>query len=235
MAFCTQCGATLSDEAEFCTSCGARLAVETAAVVIESAAEETDSKKKPTKNKVTEAVPETVAAEETVAEEPEAAFSPAINAVPDTENAVAAAENAVTATESTVTVTAVQPQVDTPPLVVKQPVSAPPHAAEAEKAERPAKEGVVATSNFFLSTILLAIPVFGLLFAIIWACGGCKTDSKRNFARSYLIFLLIGVILAGISAILFIIFFDQIIAFLSGFLAGGSLRDVLNFLRGLMS
>lgn len=44
---------------------------------------------------------------------------------------------------------------------------------------------------------LFAIPVIGWIFAIIWACGGCRKLNKRNLSRGYLIILaLIGVFVA---------------------------------------
>ncbi len=42
--------------------------------------------------------------------------------------------------------------------------------------------------------VLLMIPVIGWIFAIVWACGGCRKLNKRNLSRGYLIILgLLGV------------------------------------------
>ncbi len=38
---------------------------------------------------------------------------------------------------------------------------------------------------------LLMIPVIGWIFAIVWACGGCRKLNKRNFARGYLLVLML--------------------------------------------
>ena len=36
---------------------------------------------------------------------------------------------------------------------------------------------------------LLLVPVIGWIFAIVWACGGCRKINKRNMARGYLLVL----------------------------------------------
>lgn len=44
---------------------------------------------------------------------------------------------------------------------------------------------------------LFAIPVIGWIFAIVWACGGCRKLNKRNMARGYLLVLaLLGIFMA---------------------------------------
>jgi predicted nucleic acid-binding Zn ribbon protein len=64
----------------------------------------------------------------------------------------------------------------------------------------PGPFAVMSVSGFVVSSILMAIPVIGWLICIIWACGGCKNHNRRNFARSYLIFLAIG---AAIGLVLY--------------------------------
>ncbi|MDY4977170.1 MAG: zinc ribbon domain-containing protein [Clostridia bacterium] len=51
--------------------------------------------------------------------------------------------------------------------------------------------------------VLMAIPVIGWLFAIVWACGGCRKLNKRNLARGYLMILgLMGIfVLCAVLAI----------------------------------
>lgn len=36
---------------------------------------------------------------------------------------------------------------------------------------------------------LFSVPVIGWIFAIVWACGGCRKVNKRNLARGYLMIL----------------------------------------------
>ncbi len=50
---------------------------------------------------------------------------------------------------------------------------------------------------------LFAIPVIGWIFAIIWACGGCRKLNKRNLARGYLIILALIAIFAACSFLAF--------------------------------
>ncbi len=44
---------------------------------------------------------------------------------------------------------------------------------------------------------LFAIPVIGWIFAIIWACGGCRKLNKRNLSRGYLMILALLAIFIG--------------------------------------
>jgi hypothetical protein len=54
---------------------------------------------------------------------------------------------------------------------------------------------VMSMGAYIGSAILMSIPVIGWLIGIIWACGGCKNLNKRNYARSYLVFLVIAAVL----------------------------------------
>lgn len=48
----------------------------------------------------------------------------------------------------------------------------------------------------FLGMILLMmIPVVNLILLIVWACGGCRNQNKRNYARAMLILMAIVFIL----------------------------------------
>lgn len=48
---------------------------------------------------------------------------------------------------------------------------------------------------YFGYNILFAIPVVGLIFAIVFACGGTNNINLRNYARSFFCALLVSVIL----------------------------------------
>lgn len=50
---------------------------------------------------------------------------------------------------------------------------------------------------------LFAIPVIGWIFAIIWACGGCRKLNKRNLARGYLIILALIAVFAACAFLAF--------------------------------
>ena len=44
--------------------------------------------------------------------------------------------------------------------------------------------------------ILMGIPVVGFILTVVWACGGCRKQNKRTFARGKLIEMAIALILA---------------------------------------
>lgn len=58
------------------------------------------------------------------------------------------------------------------------------------------KYAPITTGGFVGISFLLLIPVVNIILLIIWACGGCKKITKRNYARAALIMLLIGLILS---------------------------------------
>ena len=59
--------------------------------------------------------------------------------------------------------------------------------------------------------LLMAIPVVGLIFAIVWACGGCRKYAKRNLARAELILMAVGVLLAVAGALVLRFAYPQIL------------------------
>ncbi len=91
------------------------------------------------------------------------------------------------------------PPVQTPPpaYTPPPPPSAPP-APPAQPADVPpeGKYGLISTGGFIGITLLMCIPVVGLLLIILWACGGCRKLQKRYFARAALILTVIMLILA---------------------------------------
>lgn len=55
---------------------------------------------------------------------------------------------------------------------------------------------VLGTGAFFGSVLLMSLPGIGLLLQIIWSLGGTRSLNRRNLARAYLIFSVIGIVLA---------------------------------------
>lgn len=53
-------------------------------------------------------------------------------------------------------------------------------------------------------SLLMSLPVIGVILTIVWACGGCTKINKRNYARSFLLMLLLAVIIVVVLAILFV-------------------------------
>ena len=50
--------------------------------------------------------------------------------------------------------------------------------------------------NYIGYFLLMCIPVANLILLIVWSCGGCKNQNKRNLARAMLILYGICVVLA---------------------------------------
>jgi len=61
---------------------------------------------------------------------------------------------------------------------------------------------VMSVGSFVLASILMSIPVIGLIICLVWAFGGCKNINKRNYARAFLIFMLIGLVLCLVGYLL---------------------------------
>lgn len=194
MTKCPNCAAELDDSIKFCVKCGTKIeqpAQEPSVPVVEEVQEKTTKKK---------------AEVEVKPEEVKDSSKPA---------GVKAATPVAAAPQSAVHIPAqpvAQPVYAAPP----QPAYVPAPPSETKKKNnRPAKEGVVPIRNYFWSTLLFSIPVIGWLCCIITACGGTKYDSKRNWARSLLVWVLVGIIFMIILGILALIFQNQILAFIS--------------------
>lgn len=96
-----------------------------------------------------------------------------------------------------------------PAAPVRQQYDAPQYAASpvpAPKQENAPEKGSpyapVSTGAFYGSMFLLAIPVVGLIFAIVWACGGCKKKNLRNFALAHILYGLTVTLLGVLSTVL---------------------------------
>ncbi len=99
-----------------------------------------------------------------------------------------------------------KPQAEVLPAPVYSPVT----VYTAPAADVPPPKGgrysVMGTGSFMGSMLLFSIPVIGFIFMVVWACGGCTNQNKRNFARAYLIWLLIGVAVTAAIALIFMSF-----------------------------
>ncbi|SJM51814.1 hypothetical protein [Gulosibacter sp. 10] len=56
--------------------------------------------------------------------------------------------------------------------------------------------------SWMLTIFIMAIPIAGFIYMLVIAFGGTQSVSKQNFARAYLIWMLIGIAIAIIAAIL---------------------------------
>ncbi|MBO4245786.1 MAG: hypothetical protein J5892_03495 [Bacilli bacterium] len=53
--------------------------------------------------------------------------------------------------------------------------------------------------------LLFSIPLIGFIFMLVFAIGGTKNENVKNFAKSYLCWLLIGVIVGALAALFFLV------------------------------
>ena len=64
---------------------------------------------------------------------------------------------------------------------------------------------VVSTGGWFGTILLFCLPLIGLIFCIVFACGGTKNLNKRNMAKAFLIFMIIGLVIGGLLVVLSLI------------------------------
>jgi len=65
-------------------------------------------------------------------------------------------------------------------------------------------EQSIGVGEWLVTMILLNIPILGLILALIWGFSSNVNKSKQNFAKAYLILLIIGLILGAIfSSVIF--------------------------------
>lgn len=123
----------------------------------------------------------------------------------------------------------VQPPVNppVPPVAPPAPPVAPPPAAPAA----PQKCDVVKTKYFFWINVLYALPIVGWLICIISAFVG-KNQTKKNYARSILIWFLVGLVFSLILGAILYFNLDNIQALIDSYLGemGGDLNDILGTL-----
>lgn len=59
---------------------------------------------------------------------------------------------------------------------------------------------IVSMGEYLLMLILLAIPVVNLIVCLFWLIRIGENPNKRNFAKAWLLFAIIGTVLSGILA-----------------------------------
>lgn len=85
------------------------------------------------------------------------------------------------------------------------PVYAAPEPGPRPFDERPAKGtrfAPMSIGSYIGTFLLLMLPVVNLILLIVWACGGCRNENKRNLARAMLILYAVCVILAIVLVVL---------------------------------
>lgn len=77
------------------------------------------------------------------------------------------------------------------------------YPAANEPPQKGSRYAVMGVGSYIGIFLLMSIPLVNVLLVIIWSCGGCKNQNKRNYARALLIVNLIviavsvGLYLAG--------------------------------------
>ena len=176
MRYCTDCGAQIADDAVFCTNCGRKTEV-------------------------------TSSPEAAPASEPVHPSAPASQAAVSAPQEAPCAQRAANPGG-----TGPAPNADAPsPARGSAPVPPPPpphpeaYPAPVFRADPPPPEGSrynpISAWGYVGIFLLFAVPVVGLVFTIVWACGGCRKVNKRNLARGVLLIYLFAVIILVIAGI----------------------------------
>ena len=109
-----------------------------------------------------------------------------------------------------------QPQ---PTVAPVQPQSAPQPKVVFEQPQPtnviPAKYKPIGAWGYVLYELLFAIPLVGFIFLLVFSLGGTKNENLKNFARSFLCWMLIGLIISIIVGLIFVV-----LIVLAGGLAG---------------
>ena len=215
MAFCTSCGATLTEDMKFCTSCGH--VVETAAVPeSESFAAEPVATEPVVEIQLEPEIPAAPPEPAAFAETQPEPVAPAPQAQPTPAAPVFVAAAAPAAPVYT------PPQQPVPPVMqnqyapqnqyaqpqrpvqnYQQPGYAPPPQYNPPQYQNGAERALVSAWGWVGIFLLTAIPLVGFILTIVWACGGCTKLQKRSYARGLLLMMAIGVVIAIVIGVVF--------------------------------
>jgi len=75
-------------------------------------------------------------------------------------------------------------------------------AAPEVKEEKKPEKGAISVLGFIGLFILFSIPVVGLVFAIVWACGVTENKTLVNYARAWLILWAIALVIAIVASVI---------------------------------
>lgn len=79
---------------------------------------------------------------------------------------------------------------------------------------QPDKDGIYAplsTLGYVGLMLLGCVPLVGLVFMIIWACGGCRKVAQMHFARAYIVLTILALLCSFVFGL---VYFDAITAML---------------------
>jgi hypothetical protein len=83
---------------------------------------------------------------------------------------------------------------------------------------------VIGTLSYIGTFILFAIPIVGLVFCIVWACGRKTNLNRRNLSRAVLVFMIAGIVLSVACYFLFAWMYEAFMEYLDE-ATGGLLND----------
>ena len=177
MKKCVSCGLDIEDGVKFCMHCGASQPVEPAAPAVpaEPAAEAPAAA----------AAPSAPAAEESASAQK---AEPAVRAEPP---AAPEAPKTQTVHFSAPAGASRPAQEHKPPVFTPTPVP----TVDPERPAPKSRYALLSTWGTVGALLLMNIPVIGLIFMIVWACGGCRKYAKRNLARAELILIAASILI----------------------------------------
>ena len=88
---------------------------------------------------------------------------------------------------------------------------------------------VMSVGAYVFASILMSLPIIGLIICIVWAFVSCSNENRRNFARACIVLMIIGIVFS-LVIFLSITFFASKIAGFGGF---GGLRGFFDMIKEL--
>ena len=67
----------------------------------------------------------------------------------------------------------------------------------------PSDQKPVSTADWFLTLLITAIPIIGLIMLFVWAFGNNTPASKANWAKATLLWIAAGIVIYGFIAFVF--------------------------------
>ncbi len=96
-----------------------------------------------------------------------------------------------------------QPYQSNPPPRPYQPAPPSPYMNAAPTYNTYTDESVMTTGSWFVTMLITAIPIVGIVMIFIWAFGSSGNINRRNYARAVLIWALIAIVLGILFSVVF--------------------------------
>lgn len=85
---------------------------------------------------------------------------------------------------------------------IERPLAPPPASVRNEASSSAALERPVSVGDWFVTILLMSVPLIGLIMLFVWAFGGGSAPSKSNWAKAMLIWMLVGMGLGVVFVLL---------------------------------